>query len=241
MPSLVRVDLELDSDAHLTADRLHAIVSGWLDGDDHWAQRKPYSVQPTHLRIGTHAAFLIGLVDDNLLVRLERALDRSDQELHIGPYAASIVGLDLIVAASWEQLADQAEADDLLAIEFISPTMFRRGDDHHLLPVPSTILGAWRSAWADHYGRSPEITLKDQPIHVRTLDVTTRTVRYRNQDWSGIVGHYHLDISGLQRHERAAIHAVASIAPFIGTGSYTASTFGATRIGPQRNSATADR
>ena len=127
-----------------------------------------------------------------------------------------------------DQNADSASAVDRIDLRFLTPTFFRRGDQHHLRPAPSVVFGHLRRRWRDVYGVAPPCELDDRIIDVVRLEVRSATVTARRRRYQGVVGAVSYDLLALEPHERAALDACAQAAPFAGCDAATTFVCGAT-------------
>lgn len=233
----LRIQLELHSDTSIappSPEQLHAVACSLLDSDDdHHAATKPFSVQHSHAT-ATGWRLDLGLLQDGLLSRLDRSLHRTSGIIRFGRDALRVHDVLITRHATWEELADRANSHETITVRFTSPTFFRRQDHHSVLPTPSVVFGHWRHRWHRWAGIAPHCPFDNRQIHISHLDMKTKHLTYLAQPISGVIGEIAYDISDLPPEHRAAMDALAQLAPYAGCGSRTTAGFGITEILPRR-------
>lgn len=235
MPSVWEITIEAEPSTTLNPERIHAIISGWLDEpDEHHTSLKAYSTRPPTMIVSGLYSIRIGLLDDALINRLSTSVQANRGDIHLGKMPARIIASRLINLWDWDDFAERAEPIEQIRFRFTSPTMFRHGVAHHQRPSPSGLFTPLRRKWERFYGKAPHCPIDDDLIRLTRFDVVPTTVRFRGRNWTGVTGAADLDISALREEHRAALDAITAIVPFSGIGAYTTSGFGATdRVGPE--------
>lgn len=227
MPVRLRLDLASDGAiATPSPEQLHAVACTLLDEDhDHRSSFKAFSVQGSRATDGGWQLEL-GLVDDSLLRRLEQRLHQHRGAIRFGRDALSVRHVSVQCQDDWDALADAADSRASIGLRFITPTHFRRGSKSNLLPLPSAVFGHWRQRWSQVAGVAPHCPFDDRGIHVTRLEVRTEHASYRGRPTHGIVGRVTYDLRDLPPEHRAALDALAQLAPYAGCGSRTTAGFG---------------
>lgn len=231
MPLRVRLDLATNgSIAPPSPEQLHAVACTLLDRDDqHRSSFKPFTLCASHAMTGGWAIEL-GLLDDGLASRLDQRLHEQRGIIRFGRDELPVRQATITQQSTWDELADRADSHRHITLRFVTPTFFRRGANVNLLPVASAVFGHWRQRWTHLTGAAPHCPFDDRQIHVINLDVTTQRITYRRQHLTGLVGTVTYDLGDLPPEQRAAMDALAKLAPYAGCGSRTTAGFGVTQL-----------
>ena len=232
MPLVVRLDLATrDSISPPSPEQLHAVACTLLDDDhDHRSSFKAFSVQGSRSAAKYGWLLELGLVDDALVGRLEQRLHQQNGMLRFGRDELPIRQVTVQRHENWDDLADAADTRSSIGVRFTTPTHFRRGSRTNLLPLPSAVFGHWRQRWNQVAGVAPHCPFDDREIHVSALVTQTRRTTYRGRPMIGITGTVVYDLSDLTPEHRAALDALAQLAPYAGCGSRTTAGFGVTEV-----------
>jgi len=231
MPSLLSIVMRSEGPiAPPSPEQIHALGCSLLDEDhDHHAGLKAFSIRRSHSHdLGWQID--VGLVDDALLPRLERSLNHARGRLYLGRDELEVAEVDLIARDSWDDMIHTADSVRMIGVRLLSPTFFRRGRNAHVMPFASVVFGHWRRRWEEIHGRSPHCSLDDREINVARVDVRTHDLNYRGRPVAGVTGEVVYDLADLSKEHRAALHALALLAPYAGCGSRTSAGFGAAEL-----------
>lgn len=240
MPQRWLVRIEHPAPERVEPHHLHALVSRWLD-EDHWADRKPYALVPLYVADDGHPAFEVGLLVDDLA----RCIGEGVAELHrrggrLGSLRCRALEVhpELVAAADWGAVWEQAEPQRDLSLQFETPTTFREGALYHPVPTPSSAVRSWNERWQRFapplLARAVDLDASSCKITVAHLEGrTVETVRGRRTipGFVGAVTFRSHDRGDERDVVRRRLRALAGIAPFGGTGSGTPSGFGVTTVG----------
>jgi CRISPR-associated endoribonuclease Cas6 len=231
MPSVVGIVMRAEgSIAPPSPEQIHALGCSLLDEDhDHRAGLKGFSIRRSQ-RHDLGWQLDLGLVDDALLPRLERSLNHARGQLHLGRDLLEVAEVGLIARDTWEDLIGTADAVRFIGVRLVSPTFFRRGRNTHLMPFASVVFGHWRRRWEEVHGRAPHSPLDDREIHVARVELRTHDLSYRGRPVTAVTGAVVYDLGDLSEEHRAALHALALLAPYAGCGSRTSAGFGAAEV-----------
>jgi CRISPR-associated endoribonuclease Cas6 len=134
--------------------------------------------------------------------------------------------------ASYEQLYEQARADDCIALRFASPTTFRTGDVNLLFPLPMSVFGSYLRKWEAFSPISMEDGLLDfiaGQVVAERYELQTRVVQYGNFQVNGFTGVCHYRVLGGDGELVRAVNVLADFALFAGTGQKTTQGLGQTK------------
>ncbi|MFQ6059156.1 MAG: CRISPR system precrRNA processing endoribonuclease RAMP protein Cas6 [Anaerolineae bacterium] len=144
--------------------------------------------------------------------------------------------------ASYEQLYEEARAEERIVLRFASPTTFRTGDVNLLFPLPVSVFGSYLRKW----GAFSPIPLVEgglldfvaEQVVAERYELETRVVRYGNFQVNGFVGVCHYRVLGGDPERVRAVNVLADFALFAGTGQKTTQGLGQTKRirGPGRRS-----
>jgi hypothetical protein len=239
MPVRYEILLELERPEDATPDRLHALVTSWLERslseEAHRRNVKPFSLGRLRAEAGAHA-LEIGLLDDSLVAcLLEGADEASRRGLPPGRLRGRVLESDgqpakVVASAPWSQLA-AGVSRSMFTFEFETPTTFRQGNDSLPLPLPTLVFGHYRNRWRAFAPSEHHLDIDFQGIGlfvarhaIRTAHTTVRGVRFVGFTGTVGIGPRH----GGETIGRA-LDSLASIARFCGTGSLTTFGMGSTR------------
>ncbi len=239
MPSLWAVDLIASQELTARCEHVHALVAGWLERGwseaDHRRLAKPYTVAPPRpLGEGLHR-LQIGLLDDDLVPVLGEGVSRAlGDGVRLGRHRLRVDApggepLRALAAASWMHLGSAQPASEF-RFELVTPTCFRSGSLVNPLPTPSLIFGHYRSRWREFAGVMPVVAFDEVALTVTSLDLESRRVELRSRVYVGAVGSITIRAHAGSPAERAALAALARVAPFAGTGANTTAGMGVTRV-----------
>lgn len=134
--------------------------------------------------------------------------------------------------ASYEQLYEEARADDRIALRFATPTAFRSGDVNLLFPLPASVFGSYLRKWEAFSPIWMEDGLLDfigERVVAERYEMETRVVRYGSFQVNGFVGVCHYRVMGGDPERVRAVNALADFALFAGTGQKTTQGLGQTK------------
>lgn len=214
-------------------DHVHAAVAGLVEeagGAAHQSSRKPYTV-------GLFEADARGVSID-VTTLTERAADNLVQRLaesggvRLGSNSHPLHRLELVEELYWHDLLDASVPAEEIALECLTPTVFRDGQSTTVLPTPGLIFGHLRAVWS-HWAPAdlrPDLDLASLRIHVPRLWAETQAWLARRSEWHGFVGEVTFDLSKASERERRVLHALALATPFLGMGANTTTGMGVCRV-----------
>lgn len=253
MPVAYRVLLHIDEPDLVQARHLRALATSLLEPDDgavqHHANAKPFTLTPLH-RIGELLAIDIKLLVDGLEHTLLRAIEKRDAEgsLRLGrsPVSLAPAGVQVVDRISWDELHADVLDDEHIAVELLTPTVFRSGKhEQHPFPSPGVTFGHYRSRWNLFAPASLRCDLEFGPLVLQVdefagrsgvyVDGHRRNGRLTEVVFTGFVGHvrYRCGSPRVTDDQRRWLHRLASLAEFCGTGANTTIGMGVSRyLGP---------
>ena len=131
---------------------------------------------------------------------------------------------------NWQKLLDCAPNSDL-ALEFITPTLFKKGDLHYPVPVPERILESLIRHWNAFAPEPITKSMKDallQKATFRFLKAYTTTTQAHTLT-PGFVGRATLHLPKATEEEARWLSRLGELAFFSGVGAKTTIGFGLTR------------
>jgi CRISPR-associated endoribonuclease Cas6 len=238
MPVRYAIHVELEHGAGNQPEHLHDLVGGWLDpGDRHAQNRKPWALGPLRQIEGSLWRFEVGVLDRETEGRLVEAVSPGPV-ISLGGVKGRVLGRaggavpEVVIAASWRELVEGATPPRSFGFEFLSPTALRSGPATIPLPLPNLVFGHFRSRWnifAPEHLR-PYAPLGDTVLVLSDVEVATgEKVRFKDATHVGFVGRAVIEATADSAAVYRSLDALASIAPFCGTGEGTAFGMGVTR------------
>jgi CRISPR-associated endoribonuclease Cas6 len=230
--ALARIDLGLEGsiDGPVRMEHVHAALCQWLDGDQHHAGRKPFTVR--NLAVAPNAVHLqVTTVSVDAVRRLHSAL-AARPAVRLGSSHLEVGSALMTRNLDWQQLLDESAAASGMTVHLESPTIFRSGRAVSVLPTPGLVFGHLRAVW-EQWAPShlrPDIDLSSVVIFVDRLDGHTDVVQARGRSWPGFTGNVGFDLSSATPRDRRVLCALASLAPYAGIGANTTIGMGAASV-----------
>lgn len=251
MPSLVVALLRLDDPSAVRFRQLWGLACSLLDQDedDHRARTKPFSVRPLGVQDGL-ATLGLGVLDDDRAARARDALieyHRRSRPLRLGGQPATLAASPTLTTTPWYDLWRRAaERPRHLTLRFASPVMLTHGKVG-TTPWPDlrALAGGWARKWTafapeevpslERWSLPP-----DRGDHLRVEAFEGRAGRvehaerrdggWRQMTYVGWFGWVTWSLEGLTEPEHRTLQALASLAPFAGSGARTTIGLGATDL-----------
>lgn len=233
----------------VTDARLRGLVSGWLERGyslaAHHRNLKGFTISPARNVDGPHLVeFEIGLLDDHLRSPMELGAARAlaglphahrcfhPADCHClrgrvvpagGSPARSVAG------RSWAHLRAAGEPALECTLWFLTPTLFRRGDQAIPWPFPERVFGHYRRRWRE-FDPEGEPRVSFHEVAMRVLEGPEATVWACNPygSFPAFTGKVRFGFAGADGALRA-LNRLAHLAEFCGTGSFTILGCGVTR------------
>jgi len=166
-------------------------------------------------------------------------LSQPPQSLSLVHRLLVIKSIELFLPPLTYQNLWQGPINQQLELSFLSPTSFRRKDNHFPLPVPNNIFHSYLRRWNDFSGRviEPEDFLNwiDECVRIdRHWLESLKVSGIKGGNFTGFVGAITLSLTpkGLKhRLYRQVWSALGRFAPYCGTGHKTTFGLGQTRLG----------
>lgn len=219
--------IPLDTRQVPKATHLHAVVCDWFDrpadgydGVDHSAGDKPYRISAPASRrgeLGVEVSTLTDAVNDRL-----RQVAVPSRTIRLGSEQEVQVGRGVKLSSnSWAELAQStAVRGATWRVHFMTPTMFRTGQQSHLLPTPSLLLGGAARTWNLRSGQA-DIELPrdlDRHIHVTDLSLESAPIEVGGARLNGLIGY--ADFRCVSDGPAEAAATLFSFLPYVGVGSH---------------------
>ncbi|MBO3457351.1 CRISPR-associated endoribonuclease Cas6 [Aetokthonos hydrillicola Thurmond2011] len=142
-------------------------------------------------------------------------------------------------ATTYSQLLDTANITGSVALEFLSPTSFRRKKHHFPLPLPFNIFQSYLRRWNDFSNLPVEtddfLAWIDEHVIISRHQIASQKVLAGKQGAvTGFTGSIELSLAktaSKQPDYQRLFYALASLAPYCGTGHKTTFGLGQTRLG----------
>lgn len=243
MPQRHLITLELRGDRQPLARHLHGLVCRWIEGGwadgRHHSQVKPFTVTPLRALADPDLyALEVTLLDDRLESRLGDSLADGARLTVLGALEGRVLPDEtgslssVIDSKTWEQLWAASMAVDEVEFHFLTPTVFRSGQDAVPEPTISRIFGHLRARWR-HFDpdTEPTISFANCGAVMAKAPAERGTVVSRYRTWPGFLGTARFDLAKCHPSDRKAFDALASLAPFAGVGANTTFGMGVTRRG----------
>ena len=234
MPSRWEVRLPDINPDRVTPEKLHAVVSRWLDGtvaDHRRNDKKPYSVSMAHPTDGG-ALIEIGVARDELRDQLlacavpGRRLEFDNQSTVLDSAPRQIDDIP------WSAL-DSPSAATAWCIRFVTPTTFKRGNrttpNTSLKPILGSLRKAW-GIWAPPDLAPLVLDLTLEPVWLTDVANLNSEVRYvKGNVVSGFTGRMWFACDATAE-VAAAVDRLVRLAPYSGVGAHTTHGFGVVRV-----------
>ena len=128
---------------------------------------------------------------------------------------------------------------EVMKLQFLTPTSFRRKGHHFPLPVPVNIFHSYLRRWNDFSGISVDqdafLTWVDDCVLINRCQITTvKVLAGKKGAVTGFTGAIELSLTkqaAKQPEYQALFYALGKLAPYCGTGHKTAFGLGQTRLG----------
>lgn len=133
---------------------------------------------------------------------------------------------------AWEKLIKDASiSDDLVGLHFVSPTAFRRINDHHLYPEPDLVFGSILRKWNTYADTPLKMSSETafSSIRVSRYRLKTQMLRFRGFNQLGFVGQSYYDLKRLSQTDKSIVSVLARFAQISGVGAKTTMGMGITR------------
>ncbi len=237
MPVRYAVDLELKGRPQNRPEALHGLVSDWLDPRDrHARNRKPWALAPLREIRAPLWRFEVGLLDDESETRLLDSALRGPA-VRLDGVTGQVVGAGgeaarALLCSTWAELIDRSAARASFRFEFLTPTAFRSGPATISLPIPTLVFGHFRSRWNTFapVDLRPDVAFEDITFLLSHLEIATpETLWFKKASHVGFIGRVAIEARSGSPERLRALDALASIAPFCGTGAGTTFGMGVTR------------
>jgi CRISPR-associated endoribonuclease Cas6 len=221
---------------------LHATFFQWLErGNAEIARHvhevsdpKPYTVSPLAIA-DDGARFRITLLDDALWAPLKIGIE-SKPEVRVLWATLPLAIAPLVEQRTYAQIAQAADDQPVVILQFDSPTSFKSHGMHYPLPDPVLVFESYRARWNAF---APELLrIADewadwlrQSVAVQRAEVRTQSVQFKDYQQIGFVGvvEYAAVNRAPDRAGIAPLNALALYAEFCGTGHKTTQGMGQTR------------
>jgi CRISPR/Cas system endoribonuclease Cas6 (RAMP superfamily) len=240
MPVRLLIPIEVARPADVSPLHVHALVCRWLEGPRsraaHHANTKPFAVSPLREVGEDSAGFEVGLLDDCLEERLLDAADRAARGLELGDQHGHTAGAPSTMRrASWADLDSDQRGPDRFRLDFLTATAFRSGGINVPLPMPSQVFGHYRARWAAYAPPGLEVALAFDGLGLLITGLELRSAWQPMPGGAqiGFVGSATLAAKHADIDARRALHRLALLAEFAGTGAGTALGMGVTRYTPE--------
>jgi CRISPR-associated endoribonuclease Cas6 len=199
--------------------------------------RKPFTLSPLHQARDGDWHWRVALLQDDLW-----------EPLWTGVQAVGALDLDgrtwpvrwpdaLVVHRSYDLLLTGVRSDDLIEMEFLSPTTFRAGNLDLPLPEPGAVFHSWLSRWNDFAPPDRRISTGLLDVVRTNVAICAHRMRTERHDLGrsqvvGFLGRVTFVITKARRLNQALVwqlNALADYAEFCGTGRKTTHGMGQTR------------
>jgi CRISPR-associated endoribonuclease Cas6 len=132
-----------------------------------------------------------------------------------------------------------SEHDKTIALQFLTPTSFRRKSHHFPLPVPTNIFHSYLRRWNDFSGMNVNqdefLDWVDNCVLINRCQITTAKVTAgKRGSVTGFTGAVELSLTNIAQKNPEyyqLFYALAKLAPYCGTGHKTTFGLGQTRLG----------
>ncbi|MGH2732592.1 MAG: CRISPR system precrRNA processing endoribonuclease RAMP protein Cas6 [Actinomycetota bacterium] len=237
MPVRYAVDLELEDKPQNRPEALHGLVGDWLDPRDrHTQNRKPWALAPLREIQAPLWRFEVGLLDDESETRLLDSVSRGPA-VRLDGVTGQVTGAGgevprVLLRSTWAELVDRSAVLTSFRFEFLTPTTFRSGPTTIPLPIPTLVFGHFRSRWNTFAPADlrPFMPFEDITLLLSHLEIATPpTLWFKKAPHVGFVGRVIIEARSRSPERLRALDALASIAPFSGTGAGTTFGMGVTR------------
>ncbi|MFT4189115.1 MAG: CRISPR system precrRNA processing endoribonuclease RAMP protein Cas6 [Aeromicrobium sp.] len=213
---------------------LHGAISNWFDANEveHKAGSKPYSLTPLSQR-GEEFGVEIATLTSEAALRLHTACVQGTV-VRLGPQQGRVAAAPTLVdVVAWESLG--ARPQNMWSLDFLTPTVFRRGKRYSPLPTPQSItrsLSYQWNAWSGLESIRLDHAEVDQ-VWVSSFEGGSHPIRLRfkrevTRTYEGFVGRLTLRCD--DDTVAAATARLLGVAPYAGVGSFTLRGLGVTRF-----------
>lgn len=222
MPSLWHVELQFSGEPVRSSEHLHGLLSELLErplAGSHHANTKGWSCGPMEPVSAGHHRITVGLVDDRLGALLRTAAEEGTR-VRLGRSEGSLIACTCVDQRSWGRLVDEAHPVDRIGLTFLTPMAIARGSEPGPLSVPA-IFGGYRKTWRHFAPVEPRLEFEGLDITLDARALRSAVDEVRDHRFRGTTGTLWLDLEHCASNQRRALHALAGVAPFSGTGART--------------------